>query len=605
VYSVRLGDYDSLVEQPVAAESSADFIFLTDDSTLSSQTWKLQLIEPLLPADIARSSRFPKICAHRFLPSYDVSIYIDARVQLKVTPERILQELFLEADCDMVCLQHSYRASLLDEFFAVVSAGRDDTLRCIEQINHYYLSPHYPLGPPIWGGFLIRRHNSEQVVGAMERWFQHVLRYSGRDQLSFNFVANSLGFAHRALPLDNFESEYHVWPLGTSRPRADLPVRPDYLPLGLVAPQAARAWTAPDVRIAALERAVGKLKQQTAKLARPKTTPWVALRRRVPVPERLRRLKRRIVGTPAGVETAVAVRKAQVRGAPRRRQVAFLVGGAEDASASTTVFSSQLREIADRRADALRIDTRIAHGLDHRDSILILSKSFLHSRRPEHLEELRSRGNVLIGCFVDHPMDPKKAKLLDSLIACSRQQHRFFLTALPEVPSFRVNHNLDSRIEYRPCQQERFSAAYFGEPANGLFLNVLSQLVTTHRTDTRSSQIAWARALCDYNCHYVLRPPLPEGVFKPFLKGYVAAACGAIVVADADDAEAFELLGPEYPFLVNARSVAEIRETLARAADAFAGPTWFLARGMVASLRREFEPDTIADQLATVLRPHL
>ena len=47
VYSVRLGDYDNLVEQPVAAESSADFIYLTDDSTLTSQTWKLQLIEPL------------------------------------------------------------------------------------------------------------------------------------------------------------------------------------------------------------------------------------------------------------------------------------------------------------------------------------------------------------------------------------------------------------------------------------------------------------------------------------------------------------------------------------------------------------------------------
>ena len=45
VYSVRLGDYDTLVEQPVAAESAADFIYLTDDSTLTSQTWKVRLIE--------------------------------------------------------------------------------------------------------------------------------------------------------------------------------------------------------------------------------------------------------------------------------------------------------------------------------------------------------------------------------------------------------------------------------------------------------------------------------------------------------------------------------------------------------------------------------
>ena len=176
---------------------------------------------------------------------------------------------------------------------------------------------------------------------------------------------------------------------------------------------------------------------------------------------------------------------------------------------------------------------------------------------------------------------------------------------LPDIPSFLVNHGVDTRIQYPACQQTKFAVAYFGEPTNGLYLDVLHQIVTSHRTPTELSTLDWAPALADYNCHYLLRPPGLPSVIKPFTKGFVAAACGAVVIADGNDPTALEMLGEDYPFLARDLSIAGVRETIASAADAFGGSDWTLARGIMASLRREYSPQTIAAQLATALRYYL
>ncbi len=578
VYTVKIGNYDSLLEQPVAAQSSAKFICFTDDKTLKSDTWEIRLIEPMLPADLPRSSRYPKICAHRYLPDYELSIYMDANVVLTAPPERVIDELFRPAACDMVCLQNDKSDSLMRELFAVVAGGYDDAARCVEQVNHYYLSLHYPSDPPIWGGLLIRRHNAEAVIQAMELWFTHVLRYSRRDQLSFGYVAASLGFPYRALPLTNTDSGYHQWPRGHLRVRTPGSIKPDVLPLALSTPYALRLHTRAE-ESKPMPRPIGPPADRPSRIVRG-----------------LRRLKRRVLPPR---------HRGRLNGVSTRRRVVFMLSSLADPTASTTIYARQLRDIADLNATSLGYETSLSDSLGHYDSILILSKLFLKTRTAEHLQKLRERGNILIGCFVDELPPLKKVKCLDGLFAASLEQHRFFLTTLPHIPSFLVNHGVDARIQYPVCQQTKFAAAYFGEPTNGLYLDVLQQIVTCHQTPTKSSALDWVPALADYNCHYLLRPPVPPGMFKPFTKGFVAAACGAVVIADGNDPTAVEMLGENYPFFARDLSITGVRETLAAANDAFGGPDWALARGIVTSLRREYEPQTIGGQLATALRFYL
>ena len=212
VYTSLFGEYEELNEQSVANESGVDFVCFTDNPDLTSETWKIINKKPLLPFDPARSSRVVKICPHRFLSEYDVSLYIDNSVKLKVKPEVIFEELYT-ATHDMILFQHSFRETVLDEYDEVLRVDYDKPNVVFEQLNAYSLiSRDIFAQKPFWGGFLIRQHNKEKVLQAMEDWLVQVTYLSKRDQLSLNYVINRHDLTVKGLPYDNHETEYHQWP---------------------------------------------------------------------------------------------------------------------------------------------------------------------------------------------------------------------------------------------------------------------------------------------------------------------------------------------------------------------------------------------------------
>ena len=125
VYTALFGRYEDLLAQPIAAESELDFICFTDDPELSSDSWRIELVEPPLRSDPARSSRYPKICAHRFLDGYDTSLYIDNSVLLTRAPEEIVEMLLPDRGAAFGAAAHSFRETVEDEFVAVMDAGLD------------------------------------------------------------------------------------------------------------------------------------------------------------------------------------------------------------------------------------------------------------------------------------------------------------------------------------------------------------------------------------------------------------------------------------------------------------------------------------------------
>ncbi|MDD7945088.1 DUF616 domain-containing protein [Microbacterium sp. NE2HP2] len=212
VYTVSLGGYDRLLEQPVANASEADFICFTDDPDLTSETWEIVHVTPRFPQDLHRSSRVFKILGDERLAPYDVTICVDASVELRATPERIAAD-WLTPEVDLALAPHSFREKVIDEFDEVVRLKYDDPARVYEQLNDYALSYPEVLGAqPHWGGFLVRR-NTPAVADAMRLWFDQVLRYSRRDQLSLMMPLTVTGLRWRAVDVDNFESEYHRWPV--------------------------------------------------------------------------------------------------------------------------------------------------------------------------------------------------------------------------------------------------------------------------------------------------------------------------------------------------------------------------------------------------------
>jgi hypothetical protein len=210
MYTALFGDYEDLNETAAPDLGDVRAICFTDDPTLRSDFWEIQVVQPRFPFDLIRSARMIKILGHPLLDQFEQSLWIDNSVTLRVSPSELLDEWLAEADFALP--RHSYRLSVLAEFDAVASRGYDDPTRVYEQLLHYSESaPDILQERPYWSAILARR-KTDDVGAVMRTWAEHVLRYSRRDQLSLNLAVANPPFAVNAVELDNFASRYHQWP---------------------------------------------------------------------------------------------------------------------------------------------------------------------------------------------------------------------------------------------------------------------------------------------------------------------------------------------------------------------------------------------------------
>jgi len=212
VYTVLTGNYEALCEAGIARNSSWDFICLTDNPQLRSETWQVRKVEFPFAHDAGRNSRIPKACPHRYFSDYDISLYIDNSVQLTQPPERIVKDVFGAGDWNWGVLQHSFRDSVRDEFNRVLRLNLDDPSRVIEQFNSYKrASPEVLDAPPLWAGLIVRKHMLTGVAEAGEHWLAQILRYSRRDQLSLPYSLRHSAVRLKTVQADNRASAFHVW----------------------------------------------------------------------------------------------------------------------------------------------------------------------------------------------------------------------------------------------------------------------------------------------------------------------------------------------------------------------------------------------------------
>lgn len=219
-YTCMFGYSEKFADRLFDHDDSTDFICFTDDKSLRSNRWTFRYIDsqPLGPV---RTSKKVKILAHQFLRSYSSSLYLDNTVKPKVPVQTLFSLLDASAQ-PMACFRHPQRSCIYDEA-VVVSDLRMDSLDTISnQMSHYRSLGHPANAGLICGTVLLRRHNDANVIAQMERWFAEILRWSYRDQLSFNFVARQLGFVPSDLPGQIDNNTLLDWPdePGPRLPRA-------------------------------------------------------------------------------------------------------------------------------------------------------------------------------------------------------------------------------------------------------------------------------------------------------------------------------------------------------------------------------------------------
>jgi hypothetical protein len=209
VYTALFGNYEALVEQPIAkGVPGVDFVCFSDIPR-DSASWRVVVVDLPVRGDIVRSARSIKILGHEALRQFDEWLWIDNRVVLRTSPECILDSWL--TGFDLAIPLHDHRSSVADEYQAVLRAGFDSPYRVREELAVLRRDlPSVLAERPLWTGLMARRP-SASVDNWAATWMAMVLLYSRRDQLSVNYAIATSQLTTNIVLVDNRSSQFHTW----------------------------------------------------------------------------------------------------------------------------------------------------------------------------------------------------------------------------------------------------------------------------------------------------------------------------------------------------------------------------------------------------------
>ena len=187
IYTCITGGYDDLRE-PEFISDEFDYVCFTDSVYVRNGFWD---IRPL-PKEVeglsqVKQQRYVKINAHKVLPEYDLSVWVDGIVSVKGDINKLLDDV-LEDDISIYVPTHPLRKCIYKEAKAVLSLNKDVAEIVNPQMERYKKEGFPNEYGLLQSNILIRKHNEKDCIRLMEAWFDELKENSHRDQLSFNYV---------------------------------------------------------------------------------------------------------------------------------------------------------------------------------------------------------------------------------------------------------------------------------------------------------------------------------------------------------------------------------------------------------------------------------
>lgn len=187
VYTCITGDYDSLLE-PSYVSDNFDYVCFTDNAKLRNDVWEIRpLPKETEGLSNVKKQRYVKINAHLLLKEYDISIWVDGNVSLKGDLNKLVGNT-LKDDISVYVPKHPSRDCIYSEGKVVLAMHKDTSDNVNPQLERYKeegFPEHYGL---LQSNIMLRKHNNEDCIRLMDKWFDELKNGSHRDQLSFNYA---------------------------------------------------------------------------------------------------------------------------------------------------------------------------------------------------------------------------------------------------------------------------------------------------------------------------------------------------------------------------------------------------------------------------------
>ena len=152
-----------------------------------------------------KTARWHKINSHLLFPDADVTVWFDSNLMLLQPVSKFLAH----ASSDFCAFEHPHRDCTYAEGEEILRLRWESWDRIPEQLQAY-AAAGYPKNNGLLSTRIVIRKNTPEVRALNELWWQHVERYSLRDQISLPYVLWELGVTPGTVPHEFVKVLAHV-----------------------------------------------------------------------------------------------------------------------------------------------------------------------------------------------------------------------------------------------------------------------------------------------------------------------------------------------------------------------------------------------------------
>ncbi|KAG6408735.1 hypothetical protein SASPL_131756 [Salvia splendens] len=210
VSTCAFGGGDDLYQPIGMSETSLQkvcYVAFWDEITLATQEaqgnkiderrfigkWRAIIVRDLPFRDQRLNGKVPKMLAHRLFPNARYSIWVDSKSQFRRDPLGVLEALLWRSNHELAISEHGARSSVYDEAKAVVHKNKATPAEVGVQLAQYRRDglpedKRFNGKKALAEASIIVREHTPVTNLFMCLWFNEVVRFTSRDQLSFPYV---------------------------------------------------------------------------------------------------------------------------------------------------------------------------------------------------------------------------------------------------------------------------------------------------------------------------------------------------------------------------------------------------------------------------------
>lgn len=183
VYTAVFGNYDLV--PTVNPDWDCDFVCFTDNPDHVSPGWKIVIVQ--LNGELpAQANRRYKMLPHKYLSSYERSLYVDGSIRIVADPSPLFSKYL---DNGVIAIpKHQDRNCAYAEARLCIKEGRVNKEITEQQMARYAADGFPEKFGLTENGIIFRRHYDQKVIMLMESWWGEYCSGGRRDQLSLPYL---------------------------------------------------------------------------------------------------------------------------------------------------------------------------------------------------------------------------------------------------------------------------------------------------------------------------------------------------------------------------------------------------------------------------------